>query len=270
VYEAPQKADLERNLDTISERGIRDGHTARLNIVSDAIKRGAGQSSRVIIAVIIEFEKIHGKTLTEAMHLIKDIVERSAITPTELVSVARPKLEEFAKTLLAQVPDFGFPHDANRIRDEFGEKFRRAREGALRDIETGFIGGRDVSAAQKPTVLNNITVNRSVVGTINTGNVEKIDVSLTHLHHSGRDDAKDALKALTEAILGATMPEDQKGELIEQVAFLSEEAAADADKRRPALIKPVLGALTQAAGTVSAMAGAWQAAEPILRGIFGL
>jgi len=204
------------------------------------------------------------------MHLIKDFIVRSALSSAELIDIARSKFSEFAETLLRQVPDSGFPHDANRIRDEYREKFRQAREGALRDIETGFIGGRDVSAAQKPTVLNNITVNRSVVGSINTGNVEKIDVSLTHLHNSGRDDAKEALKALTEAILAATIPEAQKGELIEQVAFLSEEAAADVDKRRPALVKPVLGALTEAAGTVSAIAGAWHAAEPILRSIFGL
>jgi len=57
VYEAPQQADLERNLDAISERGISNAHTERLTIVSNAVKHGAGQSNRVIIAVIIEFEK---------------------------------------------------------------------------------------------------------------------------------------------------------------------------------------------------------------------
>jgi hypothetical protein len=132
-----------------------------------------------------------------------------------------------------------------------------------------YMNGRDMTIT-RGSVYNNINVTNSAVGAINTGNVEKIDVSLTHLHNAGRDDAKEALKALTEAIFRATIPENQKGELIEQVAFLSEEAAADADKRRPALVRPVLGALTQAASTISAISGAWQAAEPILRSIFGL
>jgi hypothetical protein len=76
---------------------------------------------------------------------------------------------------------------------------------------------------------------------------------------------------LTEAILTDTStPDTQKNELVEQVAFLSEQAIASAKDRKPGLIKATFSALTQAAGTVSAMAGAWQAAEPILRSAFGL
>ncbi len=60
----------------------------------------------------------------------------------------------------------------------------------------------------EPMIFNNIKVENSVVGAINTGNVQ-------------------------------------------------------------AIIKATLGALSQAAGTVSAMSGAWQAAEPILKSLFG-
>jgi hypothetical protein len=62
----------------------------------------------------------------------------------------------------------------------------------------------------------------------------------------------------------------QKNELVEQVGFLSEQAVASAKDRKPGLIRATFGALTQAAGTVTAMAGAWQAAAPILKGLFGL
>jgi TPR repeat protein len=119
-------------------------------------------------------------------------------------------------------------------------------------------------------VFNNIRVDNSVIGTINTGNVQAIDVSLTHLHQAGNDQARDALKALTEAILNDTsMTKAQKGELIEQVAFLSEQTTVQPEKRKPGLIKPTLSALTQAAGTVSSIAGAWQAAAPILKSVLG-
>ena len=77
--------------------------------------------------------------------------------------------------------------------------------------------------------------------------------------------------ALTEAILGASsLDEAQKDELIEQVAFLSEQAVAGAKDRKPGVIKATLGAVSQAAGSISAVAGAWQAAEPILKNLFGL
>jgi hypothetical protein len=121
-----------------------------------------------------------------------------------------------------------------------------------------------------PVILNNFKVDNSVVGSINTGNVKTIDVNLTYLHSVGNDKARDALKALTEAILGDTsMTDAQKNELVEQVAFLSDQAIAGPN-RKPGLIKTTFCALTQAAGTVSAMTGAWQSAEPILKSLFGL
>jgi hypothetical protein len=118
-----------------------------------------------------------------------------------------------------------------------------------------------------PFTLNNIKIDNSVVGSINTGNVQTIDVSLSYLHQAGNDKARDALKTLTEAILGAPSIDDaQKNELLELVAFLSEQAAAGAkDRKSPSVIKATLGAVSQAAGSISAVAGAWQVAEPLLR-----
>jgi hypothetical protein len=120
-----------------------------------------------------------------------------------------------------------------------------------------------------PFTLNNIKIDNSVVGAINTGNVQTIDVSLSYLHQGGNDKARDALKALTEAILGASsIDHAQKNELLEQVAFLSEQAVAGAKDRKPGVIKATLGAVSQAAGSISAVAGAWQVAEPILSALF--
>lgn len=124
---------------------------------------------------------------------------------------------------------------------------------------------------QGPPVLNNIKVDNSVIGSINTGNVRSIDVSLTYLHSAGNDKTKDALKTLTEVILSdVSITDVQKNELVEQVAFLSVQGIVGAKDRKPGLIKATFGALTQAAGTVSVITGAWQAAEPILRSVFGL
>jgi hypothetical protein len=83
-------------------------------------------------------------------------------------------------------------------------------------------------------------------------------------------DAREALKAVTGAVLSnQELGDTQKNELLEQLAFLSEQSAVAAKDRKPGMIKATLGALTQAAGTVSAMSGAWQAAEPILKNVFG-
>jgi hypothetical protein len=121
-----------------------------------------------------------------------------------------------------------------------------------------------------PPIFNNIKVDNSVVGSINTGNVQAIDVNLTYLHSAGNDKARDALKALIEAVVNDTSISDtQKNELVDQITFLSEQTVAGAKERKPGLIKATFNALTEAARTVSSMASAWQAAEPILKSLFG-
>ena len=109
-----------------------------------------------------------------------------------------------------------------------------------------------------PLTPNNFKVDNSVVGSINTGNVRAIDVNLTYLHGAGNDKARDALKALTEAVLNdASISDAQKNELIDQITFLSEQTVAGAKERKPGLIKATFNALTEASRTVSSgrMAG---------------
>jgi hypothetical protein len=122
-----------------------------------------------------------------------------------------------------------------------------------------------------PIILHNIKVDNSVVGAINTGDVQAIDVNLTYLERAGNDKARDAFKVLTEAILTETSITDtERHELLEQVTFLSEQSVAAAKDRKPGLIKATLASLTQTATTVTSVAAAWQIAWPILKSLFGL
>ena len=117
-----------------------------------------------------------------------------------------------------------------------------------------------------PFTLNNIHIDRSTVGAINTGEVAKIDVSITVLQQAGNKEVSEALKALTQAIIDASdTTEDSKSQTLDQVGYLSEQATAAAKDRKPGVIRATLSAITQTATTVSAVATAWSAAEPILR-----
>jgi hypothetical protein len=128
-----------------------------------------------------------------------------------------------------------------------------------------------VNIATAPVALNNIKIDRSAVGTINTGNVQTINASMTTLRDAGRDDVGAALGALTEAIMGeASFDDPQKNELIEQVAFLGEQATSSRENRKLGLIKAAFGAVAQGAASVTSVAAAWQAAAPILKSVFGL
>ncbi len=121
-----------------------------------------------------------------------------------------------------------------------------------------------------PFTLNNIRVDRSTVSAINTGEVSKIDVSITVLKQAGNKDVSEALKSLTQAIVDASeMSNESKSQTLDQVAYLSEQAAAAATDRKPGMIKAACAALTQMATTTTALATAWKTAEPILRTHFG-
>jgi hypothetical protein len=120
-----------------------------------------------------------------------------------------------------------------------------------------------------PMILNNIHVADSVVGSINTGNVQTIDVSISYLDNAGDKEVSAALKTLTEAIANEiALAKQDRDNMLEQVAYLSQQAVASAKDRKPGMIKAALGAISQSAATFVAISDAWQHAEPLLKQLF--
>jgi len=78
------------------------------------------------------------------------------------------------------------------------------------------------------------------------------------------------LKALTEAALAEKAINDaQRNELLEQIAFLSSQAVAPQQERKPGLIRPTMAAIGLTTATLGGMCDLWMKAEPILKTIFG-
>jgi hypothetical protein len=67
MYETPQTSDFRRSITSITQKSEAEAHAERLRIISDAIMKGAAQGNRVIIAVIIPFEKLYDKTVEDVM-----------------------------------------------------------------------------------------------------------------------------------------------------------------------------------------------------------
>ena len=83
-------------------------------------------------------------------------------------------------------------------------------------------------------------------------------------------DVGNALTALTQAIASEhSIPNSEREALLEQIAYLSEQAAHPAKDRKLGMIKATLGAVSQAASTVASVASAWQTAGPLLKQYFG-
>jgi hypothetical protein len=124
-----------------------------------------------------------------------------------------------------------------------------------------------------PLHYNNqvVSVTGGVVGSINFGNVQEIKVKIEALTQSGEVGLADALASLTNIILNHDdMGEAAKDELLEKVAFLTDQAAAAPSDRKPGIIKTVVTALKEGASTLKTVADAWGALEPLLKGHFGI
>jgi hypothetical protein len=109
------------------------------------------------------------------------------------------------------------------------------------------------------------------VGSVNTAQVHSIDVTLTVIKQAGNDKLSEALTALAEAIANSreiTAPE--KEDMLDQVSFLSDQAAGAAQARKPGMIKAAMQALTVSTSTVNAVTNAWTAAKALLKATFGI
>ena len=93
-------------------------------------------------------------------------------------------------------------------------------------------------------VFNNIKIDHSTVGVVNTANVHTIDVAISHLNQAGKTEASDLFRELTENVVN-DQDIDRKNidEYLDIVAYLSDQAAAAAKDRKKGLIKAAIDEL---------------------------
>jgi hypothetical protein len=148
MYELPTKGDLDRNLSMIMHSAHRKARAERGRLTSEFAARGMVLSTSLIGAVIGSLNEIHAESIEQAMQVLRDFVERMQIAPTQITSWARPHLENLGNTVLGQLPPAGFPAEQQRVRAQYALVFQQRLDGALRDIEIGFIGGASVTVPE--------------------------------------------------------------------------------------------------------------------------
>lgn len=148
TFQPPTLFDFQRNLDTLIHSGERQARSKVVQIKSEFAARGMGASTSVIGAAITQFNELHETIVEQSMILIHEFSIGSAdLSLAALVQTARTRLDSFATMLMATVPPAGFPQQAQQSRTQYTAVFRQRLEGALKDIQIGFIGGRRVTPA---------------------------------------------------------------------------------------------------------------------------
>jgi hypothetical protein len=148
MYQPPTIFDFQRNLDTLIHSGQAQARAAAVQVKSDHAARGLSDSTTIITMAIGKFNEIHQDILERAMQMIEDFSSRNTeLSPGVLAGTARDRLDGFGTFLLTTVPPTSFMQEAQRFRAQYTLVFRQRLDGALRDIQIGFIGGRKITTA---------------------------------------------------------------------------------------------------------------------------
>jgi hypothetical protein len=106
-----------------------------------------------------------------------------------------------------------------------------------------YTGGR--YAERKPpvhvrkVVMTTVKVNDSVIGSINNGVIESLNVNMSNVNVQNTEAAND-IKTLSEIVMSfKDLGDQQKEELIKQIDFLTGELAKDKNKRNIPVIKVI-------------------------------
>ena len=145
-------------------------------------------------------------------------------------------------------------------------------------LPSGSLGGRLQIPSLSPTIntqygsttYNNIRVDNSIVGSINTGNIKKLDIMMSAIREGNNCELANALQNLTQAILNATnLKQSDKNSALECLSFLSEEAFTPEKERRPTMGRVAISTLEQILSNVGSIASVWSAAKPLLETLIG-
>jgi hypothetical protein len=117
-----------------------------------------------------------------------------------------------------------------------------------------------------------INISGGIVGGVNLGTiVGDMNTAMIPLQATaGGEEVAQALKRLTEAVAAADELGEKRGEIIESLAVVTEEAALPPDRRKGHVVKGLLERMGPALSAVANLTQIWGAVYPLLANWFGL
>lgn len=85
MFEKPAKRDIDYALSKLMHEARRQVADEKNRITSEAIKVGALQSNRVVVAVADAADKVHAASMIQAKRVLLDFIQRMEKPATEIV-----------------------------------------------------------------------------------------------------------------------------------------------------------------------------------------
>jgi hypothetical protein len=124
---------------------------------------------------------------------------------------------------------------------------------------------------QGPMTFNNFSISESKIGVINTGDVQRIDVAMENLKQIGAAELVSALQEFTQSVLNCNeIQPDQKNQVLEQVAEVTDQVTLPAQNRKKGIIKALIEGIRNSALTVTAVSEAWTKLQPLLESFLNI
>jgi len=127
-----------------------------------------------------------------------------------------------------------------------------------------------ITNANNLSKFNYITISDSVVGSLNLGEIKKIDVSMAVFKKLDNEAIIKPLKELTEAIINEKeLDRELKNEILEQLSFLSIQANLQKEQRvKRGIIKPIFDRIKTVISTIPALISLWDKLQPLFDKFF--
>lgn len=117
--------------------------------------------------------------------------------------------------------------------------------------------------------MTNINISGGNIGVVNTGTVQRIDASINTIKSEGNAEVAHAIAELTEAIASLEKISDEdRSKALELLSAVADEAEQPVNKRRSAVLKPILEGLATVLQTGAATADLWTKFGPIITNFF--
>jgi hypothetical protein len=151
MFRTGDKADFNRMLDDILRRAKAAATEATLQVEREFAARGALLSSGTPIVMEQRITPIHELAVSDGMRLIVQFSERTGIGISNLCEAARAKLATFTSDITERMATAANRLNLTQFVNQSRERFDRRIENALRDVEIGFIQGRNAIMTESPT-----------------------------------------------------------------------------------------------------------------------
>ncbi len=88
--------------------------------------------------------------------------------------------------------------------------------------------------------INDIRINNSSVGSVNTGRIENLNLTMKHINIPKSEDILPRVKEFVEALLASQMADTTKNEIMEQIDTILTEVSASPEKKKSSVIRTLM------------------------------